>query len=81
MKVTVLFWASLRDCTGVSQAELDLPGGATEPVFWYCLLSRYPALEPYRNVCRVAVNAVYAGKEVQFHDGDEVALIPPVSGG
>lgn len=81
MKVTILFWASLRDCTGVSQTELDLPGGATEPVFWNYLLNHFPALEPYRKVCRIAVNAVYADDRVEFRDGDEVALIPPVSGG
>lgn len=81
MKVKVLFWASLRDCTGVSEAELILPEGARESTFWSCLLSGYPALGPYRSFCRIAVNSVYAGEEWEFHDGDEVALIPPVSGG
>jgi molybdopterin converting factor subunit 1 len=76
----VLFFAQLREVTGAREivmesAEVDAEG------LWCVLLSRWPALAPLRSQVRLARNGVYAGEAEVFRPGDEVALIPPVSGG
>jgi molybdopterin converting factor small subunit len=50
-------------------------------VLWELLLARWPGLAAYRAQTRLARNGVYAGANEVFADSDEVALIPPVSGG
>ncbi len=76
----VLFFAHLKDVTGCAATELDC-GEVDAEGLWAALLRRYPGLQPYRATVRLACNARYAGPETRFGPSDEVALIPPVSGG
>jgi molybdopterin converting factor subunit 1 len=79
MTVRVLFFAYLRERVGVRQATVELPHDATVDDLWSALLSRYDRLpsEPPR----FAVNRVYVDKGHPLRENDELALIPPVSGG
>ena len=79
MTVRLLFFAYLRERCGVRETTMQLPEGATVNDVWRGLIARYEALpaEPPR----FAVNRVYVDKGHPLHDNDELALIPPVSGG
>ena len=79
-RVRIMFFAQLRELTGVDRAELEVDG-VREGELWELLERRWPALSPMRATTRVARNGVYAGPGEIFAAGDEVALIPPVSGG
>jgi molybdopterin synthase catalytic subunit len=77
--IRVLFFAYLRERSGVRETTLELPAGATVEELWRALLARYerlPADPP-----GFAVNRLYVDKSHPLHDNDELALIPPVSGG
>jgi MoaE-MoaD fusion protein len=76
MRVTVKLFAGLRERAGVAERGLELPAGARAGDVWPALgLGEEPAGLLY------AVNKEYAGPVHELADGDEVALIPPVSGG
>jgi len=77
----ILFFAQLKDATGCASVELPAPTPISGKALWAELLKKFPALETHRRTVRLAKNSEYVGLEVQFADGDEVALIPPVSGG
>lgn len=70
-----------REVAGTRHVELELAAGATIEDAWHALVGRYPALAPGRSAVRFARNADYAPPETRLADGDEVAMIPPVSGG
>ena len=76
----VLFFAQLRDVTGVAASEVDA-SGVDASSLWAILVERWPALAAHRANTRLARNGAYAGEAEIFGAGDEVALIPPVSGG
>lgn len=71
----------LRDAAGAGQLELVLPAMATVAAVAAPLAERYPALTRHLHRVAYAVNREYASENTPLHDGDEVALIPPVSGG
>ena len=77
----IKFFAHLQNVTGCREIELAPPHDATQEAVWEMLCSRFPGLAPHRAATRLAVNAAYAAPNTVFKDGDEVALIPPVSGG
>ena len=81
MRVHVRLFAGLREATGSEKLELELPDGASVEDAWRSLAGRHPALEPRRASLAAAVNRAYAGFDATLSDGDEVAFIPPVSGG
>ncbi len=81
MRVTTLFFASTRDAVGQRRLARDLPAGATVEALLLGLVSDYPALARSAGHAMVAVNQEYADRSQELHEGDEVALIPPVSGG
>ena len=81
MRVTVRLFARLRDITGVAELTRELPDGATPRVLWDLLASEYAELDTYRDAVSAAVNAEYAKMNRRLADGDEVAFLPPVSGG
>lgn len=76
----ILFFAHLKELTGCAEAELDCDGVDADGL-WRALLHRFPQLAPCRPTVRLARNAQYAPPGTRFEPGDEVALIPPVSGG
>jgi molybdopterin converting factor subunit 1 len=81
MRVTVRLFARLREIVGAPEVSRDVPEGATLGVVWDRLAAEYPGLAPYRASISGAVNADYARMRAEVHDGDEVAFLPPVSGG
>jgi len=76
----ILFFAQLREVAGAAEAELEA-GGVDAVALWELLVARWPELAAHRAQTRLARNGVYAGVDEVFAEGDEVALIPPVSGG
>lgn len=81
MQIRVLLFAMLRDAAGTSEVAIDLPCGARVGALQESLLENYPMLARYLPRIAYAVNRSYSTIEAELHDGDEVALIPPVSGG
>ena len=81
MQVRVLFFASLRERAGTNEAFQTLADDQTVGDLWQVLVELYPAIEPMGTSVSFAVNQEYADRAQALRDGDEVALIPPVSGG
>ena len=81
MRVTVRLFARLRDIAGAAELARDIAPGATIGSVWRQLTSEFPALGPYERAISSAVNADYARMDTELRDGDEVAFLPPVSGG
>ncbi|MBM3782210.1 MAG: molybdopterin converting factor subunit 1 [Acidobacteria bacterium] len=82
MRVTVRLFARLRELAGRGDLDCECPGdAATVADVWQQLVARYPALAPYERAVSCAVNAEYARRTSPVADGDEVAFLPPVSGG
>ena len=81
MRVTVRLFARLRDIVGATDVVRELPAGSTAAVLWDRLAAEYPALNPYRAAVSTAVNAEYSRMDRPLADGDEIAFLPPVSGG
>lgn len=80
MKVRVLFFGHLKDRTGECE-QVMLPSPATVQDMLNILCERHPELSQWLGFTRIAVNMEYASPDTLLHDGDEVALLPPVSGG
>jgi len=76
----ILFFAQLREVVGAAEAELEADS-VDAVALWKLLVARWPGLTAHRAQTRLARNGVYAGVDEVFAEGDEVALIPPVSGG
>lgn len=81
LTVTVRCFAQLRDRLGRSECSITLPAGATGRHLIHVLEARHPDAAPLLGVSRLAVNWEYVVGDVALGDGDEVAVIPPVSGG
>jgi molybdopterin converting factor subunit 1 len=81
MRITILVFARLRDLAGSSRLVRTVPEGATVDTVWQALAAEFPAVAPYRGSVSAAVNADYARFTTPVADGNEVAFLPPVSGG
>ncbi len=80
MQLSVLFFGVLRDRFGMREDLQQFPGSSVADLLrYYRVLS--PELGEVWGSLAVAVNQQYAAASVNLHDGDEVALLPPVSGG
>jgi molybdopterin converting factor subunit 1 len=80
-RITVLFFATLKDRAGLRRTELDLPDGTHVRELRAILGERFPALVPALRSALVAINRDYAADDEIIPTGAEVALFPPVSGG
>lgn len=81
MRVTVRLFARLRDLAGAGELVREVPAPATVQTVWNALVAELPALAEYERTMSVAVNAEYARMMAAVTEGDEVAFLPPVSGG
>jgi molybdopterin synthase catalytic subunit len=79
--IHVRLFAIQRELAGTRSLDLPLPAGATVETAWGALVARFPVLAPGRGALRFAVNGEYADPTTILSDGDELACIPPVSGG
>ena len=80
MQVAVRCFATLRELA-IDRTQLTLGAAATVADAWATLAAAYPGLIPHRPFVRPARNGAYAAWEAPLADGDEVAFLPPVSGG
>lgn len=82
--MTVKLFARLREIAGDSDWRQEIeeiaPDASVRDV-WRAVVGRHPALEPYGGSISCAVNANFARMTALVHDGDEIAFLPPVSGG
>ena len=81
MRVRVRLFAIQRELVGSRELPIDLGDGATVEDAWAAVVARFPVLAPGRPSVRFARNGDYADASTALADGDEVAFIPPVSGG
>ena len=81
MKVRVRLFAALREIVGQDEVELELAPGTTVSGLWEKLVSRNDRLAPYAKSINFAVNHDFVSRETQLAPDDEVAFLPPVSGG
>lgn len=81
MRVTVRLFARLKDIAGAPELVREVPDRATLGDVWDRLAQDFPAMAPYRGSLSGALNAEYARMDAPVADGDEVAFLPPVSGG
>ena len=81
MRVSVRLFAVVAEAAGERSLALDLPAGATAGDVRDAVAARFPRAAVACARVALAVNASYAPPEQPLSDGDEVALIPPVSGG
>ena len=81
MTVNIRLFAMMRDAAGTNGFALQLPSGATVQQALESIATEHPPLETYIGKLAVAVNLEYVHLDRTLHDGDEMALIPPVSGG
>jgi len=82
LRVSVLYFAGLRDAVGLSEETLELPE-RVRTVGALCdhLAARHKGYADHRGSVRVARNEAFAGDADRLDDGDVIALIPPVAGG
>ncbi|UCE85386.1 MAG: molybdenum cofactor biosynthesis protein MoaE [Deltaproteobacteria bacterium] len=81
MHVRVKLFGSVREATGRKELEVSLPEGARVAELRALLGRDHPIFERYGDRLRVSVNLEFAGEDRALADGDEVAFLPPVSGG
>jgi molybdopterin synthase catalytic subunit len=81
IRVRIRLFAMQRELAGTRGLDLLLPAGATIEDAWAALIGLHPGLAPGRTALRFARNGAYAPVDTPLGDGDEVAMIPPVSGG
>ena len=81
MRVTIRLFARLRDLAGSGELIREIPGPATVQAVWQSLTAEMPSLAEYERTLSVAINAEYSRMAAAVQDGDEVAFLPPVSGG
>lgn len=81
MFVTIRLFARLRELAGAADLSRELGNGATARTAWDALAREFPGLGDYTSSISCAVNEEYAPWTTPLKDGDEVAFLPPVSGG
>jgi molybdopterin converting factor subunit 1 len=81
MRVTVRLFARLRELAGRADIECDVAESASVGDVWREVAARFPALAPYGASVSCAVNADFARMAAPVREGDDVAFLPPVSGG
>lgn len=82
MKISLLFFATLRSLTELKSLELELPSESRVSDLKLLVAERFPQVEPALvDTVLVSINREYADDEQIIPNGAEVALFPPVSGG
>ena len=79
--VTIKLFAIYQEAYGTPEVQWRFPEGATVGAVRDRALSDHPQLEPWRDRTRLGLNLQFVTEDTPLQDGDEVVLIPPVSGG
>jgi molybdopterin synthase sulfur carrier subunit len=79
--ITIKLFAVYQEVYGASELVLDFPAGTTVAQVLDRLITAHPELEQWRDVTRFGVNLRFVEADTVIEEGDEVVLIPPVSGG
>lgn len=79
--VAVKLFAAYQEAYGVPELTLQLPPGTPVEVVRERLVAEHPELEQWRDLTRFGINLQFVEPDTILQDGDEVVLIPPVSGG
>ena len=79
--VTVKLFAAYQEACGVSEIQLEVERGTAVVIVRDRLIAQHPQLAQWRDLTRFGVNLQFVEPDTLLNDGDEVVLIPPVSGG
>ncbi len=77
----ILYFASASLAAGCREETWSAGRPLSVREFWEETIRRHPSLEPQRAICRLARNQEYADEDAILNETDEVAILPPVSGG
>jgi sulfur-carrier protein len=81
IQVSIKLFAVYQEVIGAAEITQELPMGASAGDALQALIDRYPQLAQWRSVTRLGVNLDFVAADRTLQDGDELVLIPPVSGG
>ena len=81
MRVSVKLFAAVREIAADEVIELEVSDDADVAELRAAMIARWPQLEPYAKFLNFAVNQTYATAATRLAAADEIACIPPVSGG
>lgn len=81
LTITVKLFAAYQEACGIPEIKLEFPSNTPVSAVQQHLLAQYPELEQWRNLTRFGINLQFVEPDTILQDGDEVVLIPPVSGG
>jgi molybdopterin converting factor subunit 1 len=81
MRVTIRLFGRLHDLAGTRERVFEVRDGACVRDAWDALVAECPGVAPYARSMSAAVNEDFAKMDAPLRDGDEVAFLPPVSGG
>ena len=81
MKVHVQFFSRLRDLTGKTEIDVEVPEGTTAAVLLEKIYSNTPALREWDKSILVAAGMEFVGRDYVVNPGDEISIMPPVQGG
>lgn len=81
VRVKVLFFGRLKEIVGHAEDSIELPDGAAIETLFTRYSTRHPELLPFRPSLVASRNQEFAAWSTPLHSGDEVAFLPPVSGG
>ncbi|MDK3156575.1 MoaD/ThiS family protein [Kamptonema cortianum] len=81
VSVTIKLFAAYQEAYGVSELVRHFPGETSVSAVLEDLIAEHPELEKWREVTRFGINLQFVEPDTLLQNGDEVVLIPPVSGG
>jgi molybdopterin converting factor subunit 1 len=81
ISITILYFARVKDITGVKKETMELPLNTSIKKLLAKISLSYPDIKSILNVVKISVNYKIIDMNTILKDGDEVALLPPVSGG
>jgi molybdopterin converting factor subunit 1 len=81
MRVRLLYLGMLKELAGTAAEAIELPDSATAADLWSRIVERFPKMQGYERSIAISVNQEFAARSTVLREGDEVGLLPPVSGG